>query len=550
MNRCIDSKLLSYLYSLVACSSTTGTVEEIRIEKEIFNLISRQNYLRVNPQNLMLHPIPGDRYGRSAVVALIKGRGKKTVILLGHHDAVDTTDYGPYREYALDPENLLKKLDPAALDTDARNDLESGEWIFGRGTADMKAGIALFINLLQEMGDNADEIEGNLLFVSVPDEETNSAGMIGSVPFLNRLSETRDLEYVCLINSEPCSFSEDGTYNIYTGSIGKMLPLVFCFGREAHAREPFEGINSNLIMSEIIREIEGNAALSDRYQDEITMPPSCLRAADLKDAYSVSTPPASMCYFNMLTYRRSPGETISILREIAELSFERALNSMNKRIRKYNSISGSNIKELGWEPKIYTYAELYGLCLDKHGRVFKEHMEDFIRNQLGRSADERDLTVNIVKEVHSFCPDRNPKIVIAFAPPYYPHVTIRGKDGKEKHVLAAVEKLKGFSARNLGISLKANRFFNGISDLSYCGIQDAEDVINLLKPNMPAWGHPYSVPVEEIKKLNVPAVILGPWGKDLHKFTERINRKFYLETAPKLLRFYVNALLNIDKAND
>ena len=103
-----------------------------------------------------------------------------------------------------------------------------------------------------------------------------------------------------------------------------------------------------------------------------------------------------------------------------------------------------------------------------------------------------------------------------------------------------------YSAGELGIPLKANRFFDGISDLSYCSIQDAGEVIREFKPNMPLWGHSYSIPVEEIKRLDVPGIILGPWGRDLHKYTERLNKSFFLDAAPKILEFFVGSLLGTD----
>jgi arginine utilization protein RocB len=539
------SRLLFYLKTLVACPSTTDTLEEAGMGKEIARLLSEMEYFKANPQNLIIYPLPGDWHGRSAVAALLKGRGERTVILSGHMDVMDTIDYGPCREYALDTDALAGVLEACPLPADSAADLRSCDWIFGRGTADMKGGLALFMAFLEQVSKQPDGLCGNLLFLAVPDEETNSAGMIGSVELLNRLSRERGLEYVCLINSEPCTFNDDGTYNIYTGSVGKMLPLVYCFGREAHAREPFEGINPNLIMSEVIREIEGNPLLADRFGDICTMPPVILKAKDLRDGYSISTPPASACYFNMLTYRRPPGEIVSLLKQTAARCFARAVDTINQRISDCNSLSGGSIKKLEWEPKVYTYAELYSMCRVKHGNALEVHMKEFAASPAVRDADWREATIRIINELHSLCPDRDPKIIIAFAPPYYPHVTVDGQSPKGSYVLKAVDSLVEYSAKELGIPLRVNPFFEGISDLSYCSIQDAGDVITEFKPNMPLWGHSYSIPVEEIKRLGVPGVILGPWGKDLHKYTERLNKSFFLDTAPKMLEFFVNSLLDI-----
>ena len=45
---------------------------------------------------------------------------------------------------------------------------------------------------------------------------------------------------------------------------------------------------------------------------------------------------------------------------------------------------------------------------------------------------------------------------------------------------------------------------------------------------MPAWPDKYSLPVEDIRNLNVPVVNIGPFGKDAHKFTERVHKHFSL----------------------
>lgn len=112
---------------------------------------------------------------------------------------------------------------------EVKEDFLSGEWMFGRGTADMKGGLSVGLALLDWYGklvveaerkdcgtaafetktasgtEETPEISGNLLFVTVPDEEGYSAGMRGAVPFLNDLKERFDLEYTALIDLEPAS---------------------------------------------------------------------------------------------------------------------------------------------------------------------------------------------------------------------------------------------------------------------------------------------------------------------------------------------------------
>ena len=39
-----------------------------------------------------------------------------------------------------------------------------------------------------------------------------------------------------------------------------------------------------------------------------------------------------------------------------------------------------------------------------------------------------------------------------------------------------------------------------------------------------------------IKKINVPAVIYSPVGKEYHKWSERVNKKSLLQTVPAVTR--------------
>ena len=54
-------------------------------------------------------------------------------------------------------------------------DLKSGDYLFGRGTMDMKMGLALHLHLLEIASSEKWPI--NLMLLTVPDEEVNSAGM-------------------------------------------------------------------------------------------------------------------------------------------------------------------------------------------------------------------------------------------------------------------------------------------------------------------------------------------------------------------------------------
>lgn len=544
MNWNTSEKIKEIMLRMVACSSISGTTEEVAMEKEIYAILSEIPYFQQHPDYLRLNPIPGDAQGRFFVTALLRGNSPQTVILLNHHDIAGLSDYGAYRDLALDPVELTKTIDPNILAAEARQDWETGEWLLGRGVMDMKCGGALQIALLAEASENAAEFNGNLLFLSVPDEENNSAGMLGAVPQLNRMREEYGFDYAAVVNSEPADITPEGKFNLFIGAIGKVLPMFYCVGKETHAGSSFGGINSNLLYAELQSLLEVNAELADMADGEASAPPTNLKTKDLKDLYNVTTPPATVAYYNVFSLTRSPKEIMNKLIDLAKQAFASALTKQKKEAERYGEITGRPVPAVPWEPKVFTYREVYDMALAAHGDKFAKHMAEYTETWKQRSdVDEREFALQIVAEVHRYCPDRNPMIIIAYAPPYYPHFRNKGETAKEKKLLKMVSELEKFAAEQFGVRFQVNRFHKGISDLSYCGLQNADDVIEMLRPNMPTWGYRYSLPLEELRRLNLPVFNVGPYGRDAHKFTERLHMPFSFNISPHLLKFAVTELL-------
>jgi arginine utilization protein RocB len=60
---------------------------------------------------------------------------------------------------------------------------------------------------------------------------------------------------------------------------------------------------------------------------------------------------------------------------------------------------------------------------------------------------------------------------------------------------------------------------------------------------MPLWQKTYDIPFAEMEALSVPVINIGPWGKDLHKFTERVYKLDLCERTPVLLESAIDYLL-------
>src|SRR5690606_15406528 len=85
--------------------------------------------------------------GRNAVTALYtSGVTNKTIVLISHFDTVHTEEFGAgLQDLAFQPKQLTEELKNrlAKLPEDAQEDLVSDDYLFGRGTMDMKMGLAL-----------------------------------------------------------------------------------------------------------------------------------------------------------------------------------------------------------------------------------------------------------------------------------------------------------------------------------------------------------------------------------------------------------------------
>ena len=138
-------------------------------------------------------------------------------------------DYGVWKEDAFNPKKLtcMFYAHKDELPDHVREDIEQGEWLFGRGTMDMKCGLALQMAMIEQACEG--RFDGNIVLLAVPDEEVNSVGMRAAVPRLLDLAREHDLDYKTVLNSEPMFSRHPGDQKkyIYTGSIGKVLPVFF-----------------------------------------------------------------------------------------------------------------------------------------------------------------------------------------------------------------------------------------------------------------------------------------------------------------------------------
>lgn len=529
--------------------SITETNEEQLISEKVHHFFSSMTYYKENPKDLYYVPVEDDPWGRKSVIAILRGKkapSDKTVILIGHTDTVGTSDYGSLQSLAHQPYQLTAALEEIkdTLSPEVREDIESGDYLFGRGLFDMKTGDAIIMAIMEHLEQHLEDFSGNLIFAAVCDEEANSKGMLSCVPELVRLREKNKFDYQALVNTDYMTeeFPGDLQKYVYVGTVGKLMPSFFIVGKETHVGEAFNGLDPNQLAAALMNRINMNTDFCDSVEGEVTLPPMSLKQRDLKPEYTVQTAKTAQLFFNYATHESTPDQILEKMSDTATESFNAVITQVNEQYKKHNLLTGRDHHQLPWKTKVLSFEKLYALVEEEMGDTLKQEIDELSHKlMVDHSIDEREFSLKIVERVHQLWSNRDPVIIVYFTPPYYPHIYVEGKKEKDRVLLDAVAR--AVDNTNTDYDVVYKKFFPYISDLSYAAAPKDEAVLSALSQNMPGYGVKYTLPLKEMQQLQLPVVNIGPFGKDAHRFTERIEKNYSFEIAPQLVHKTILYLL-------
>ena len=148
-----------------------------------------------------------------------KSEHKKCVMLAGHIDTVGVEGYP-------DPFNPM---------------IRHGR-LYGRGSCDMKAALAAYIEVAHILQNHDIRLKGDLIVAGVVDEES---GMIGS----KDISENGPIPELAIVG-EPTELKVCHTHK------GQLCMHIKTFGKACHSSVPETGINAISLMADVIKGIE------------------------------------------------------------------------------------------------------------------------------------------------------------------------------------------------------------------------------------------------------------------------------------------------------
>ncbi|WP_203287776.1 M20/M25/M40 family metallo-hydrolase [Metabacillus sp. cB07] len=529
---------------LVSINSINGTVGEVEVADFIKETLLSFPYFLQHPFQVWEQQIPNDPLGRKNIFAFVRGKdeSKETIIYHSHLDTVGIEDYCSMKENAFHPDALVEFFKTFEYDKEVQRDAQSGDWLFGRGALDMQSGIAVHLANVLHFSENPDELTGNILFMVNPDEESQHKGIITAISELNRLKEEHGLSFKAAINDDFITplYDNDPHRYIYTGSAGKLLPCFYIYGREAHVGDTLTGIDPNFIASEITTRVHNNLELAENIEGELVLPPTCLYQRDTKEIYNVQTAASSHLYFNYFIYKATTKEIMDKLLNVATEACIKTEQVLFKHYLDFLKRTGLPQRTLSWNIEVTSLGDFIDE-LESLG-VNTAEVSKNVTVENGQ-LDPRMLCFKIVEALQKLDPNKKPRVIIFFAPPYLPHNYLNPEnegDAKLEEMLREV--LDDFAVEtNEKFALK--KFFPYLSDGSFLSLHETDEEILSLVKNFPEWDSVYPLPVKEIRSLNIPSINIGVYGKDGHKWTERIYKPYTFGILPKLIRKVTHNLL-------
>lgn len=536
----LASEMEQLTKELVSVASVNTTPGEKKIGEKIEDYIRNIEYFKNHPENVYIQELQNDSYERRNVIALLKGEkddNRKTLIWHGHTDTVGVEDFKELQEWAFDCDKLQEKMKTSKLPDEVRQDLDTGDYLFGRGACDMKGGDAVFLVLLKEMSSHVKELSGNILVSFNPVEENLHTGIVEATGLLQKIKEEHALEFTMAINNDYICplYPGDNNRYIYMGTVGKLLPCFYIQGKETHVGQCFEGFDASLAASLLVKNVTLNTELCNQYKEEYTLPPSVLKVKDLKNEYNVQTAFNSYVYFNYFVHDEEFEDTLEKFVKIGQKTMQEVLDIINTQYKLYCNLTHDDYKKISYDTKVLTYEELTMRVEKECGSEKLMQIKDKTQVLLEDGTDKREIGMILIKEMLAAVGEHNPVMVLYFAPPYCPHNTLKKENPKEHELYEKIEATVNVYSEECGEPYKILQFFPSLSDSSYLKIDDSDSSIKKLKNNFAEVEKLYNIPFDAIRELNIPAINYGCYGKDAHKWSERLYKPYSFGVLPGLI---------------
>lgn len=523
---------------LVGRPSVTGSVDEQSFGPWLAEYLAGLGCFGATPDIWTFPVAPGD--GRQVVALLVRGIGQRTVVLTGHFDTVTIDDYGPLKPLACHPhalrDALLARCKDGAEPAEALayTDLQSGEFLPGRGLLDMKAGLAAGLDAMARIVAEG-AFSGNLLFLAVPDEENASVGARAAAAMLANIARNKGLAIAAAINLDAISDLGDGSAGrvLALGTVGKVLPTAFVVGRPVHSGYALRGVNAAVLAAAIAARLEWAPELTDDSAGVPGTAASLLSFKDSKAGYDVTTPATAFLFWNVLVHTRNPAAILDIVAGLVEDAARDCLTKLAQRA----TLSGhaADAAALAGSVAVLRYGDLLSEVLAKDANAAAE-LDGVIVSSAGRDLPDR--CRRVTEALWAMSGRAGPAVVLGLGSIPYLATTVQ-----DARISAVIDAFLADIPANYTTSLRADAYFAGISDMSFFGQAD-DAAFAALAADTPIWQAAVGLGTGSLGQ--VPTVNLGPWGRDYHTPLERIHVDYAFHILPALIADLTRRILAVD----
>jgi acetylornithine deacetylase/succinyl-diaminopimelate desuccinylase-like protein len=197
------------------------------------------------------------------VAQVIRAHFKREKIYVEEKEALKRPNLVAF--YYDSEENFNKSEDKILVYNGHMDTVPPGDWknafsgkrdnkfIYGRGSTDMKAGLAAIILSLTILKKLDVKLKGNLIINAVSDEERTGSGTIKAIQIMRSGKKLKIEKSDFVVVAEPTSFINEAK-SIVIGEKGSINYRIKTLGERGHSGLPFEGKNPIYKMAQLIRE--------------------------------------------------------------------------------------------------------------------------------------------------------------------------------------------------------------------------------------------------------------------------------------------------------
>lgn len=195
--------------------------------------------------------------GRPNAIGLLEKKGKPLLLLDSHLDTVPV-------------DGMDKPFDPVL----------KNEQVFGRGSCDTKATMAMFLTALEEIFREGKELSWSVLVAGTMDEELYARGAAHLARILSGKNRLPELAV----------FGEPTGLHIIHAHKGIIRLVIETFGKSCHSSRPESGVNAFYPMAEILQRIQ-KLNLDLKKKPDPVLGPATLNPGVISGGISINTVP-------------------------------------------------------------------------------------------------------------------------------------------------------------------------------------------------------------------------------------------------------------------